>query len=214
MFDIYRITDYVKPQVLAGAVVCAALVGLYTRIPANGGSVNLSVTEALSKRFAAGDPAQTPAVKRASDWASKTLSDSLTESTSSGTRTFVVYEDGTEVELLINQGDPAGMALTITDRPKRQVRALQTDTQGRPIFFQITHYDEDLQDMTHREFAANPNYLPFSVQQPAPMGTEIPAASGQPAQTRNLPLMTETFVGALQVALDDLTHFQGVAQKR
>lgn len=214
MFDIYRITDYVKPPVLAGAVVCAALVGLYTRIPAGGGSVNLSVTEALSKRFAAADVTQTPAAKRASYWGGKQISDSVTESTPSGTRTFAVYEDGTEVQLLINQGDPAGMALTITDRPKRQVRVLQTDTQGRPVFYQVTHYDEDLQDMTRREFAANPGYMPFSVEQPAPMATETVAGFGQPAGTVNLPRMSEAFVGSLRVALDDLGHFQGIAQKR
>jgi hypothetical protein len=214
VFDIYRIADYVKPQVLAGAVVCAALVGLYTRIPAGGGGVNLSVTEALSKRFAAGDVSQTPAAQRATAWSAKRLSDSITESTSSGTRTFVVYEDGTEVQLLINQGDPAGMALTITDRPKKEVRVIQTDTQGHPVFFQITHYDDDLQEMTAREFAANPNYLPFSVEQPAPMGMERAAAYGQAAQSRTLPRMTDSFIGSLRIALDDLGHFQAIAQKR
>jgi hypothetical protein len=202
VFDIYRIADYVKPQVLAGAVVCAALVGLYTRIPAGGGGVNLSVTEALSKRFAAGDVSQTPAAQRATAWSAKRLSDSITESTSSGTRTFVVYEDGTEVQLLINQGDPAGMAV------------IQTDTQGHPVFFQITHYDDDLQEMTAREFAANPNYLPFSVEQPAPMGMERAAAYGQAAQSRTLPRMTDSFIGSLRIALDDLGHFQAIAQKR
>lgn len=213
MFDIYRITDYVKPPVLAAAIVMVAAVGLVSRMP-TGGGVNFSISDAISKRTGDVERMIAATEKRSAFWNAKKLSDSDSEIGTNTARTFAVYEDGTEVLLTANQGDPAGQVLTITDRPRKEVRVLQTDIAGRPVFFQVTHYDDALQDATRREYAGTADYQPFSLTQRPPMGTETFAGNGRSSDLRQLPVINDAFAAQIQTALDDLSYFSAKGAKR
>lgn len=214
MFDIYRVTDYVKPPVIVGAVILAAMVGVYSKIPASGGTgMNFSVSEAFNKRMAAADPGQTLAQKRAIFWQAKQVSDTSREDASSGKRLSVVYEDGTEVLLADAQTGDAGQVLTVTDRPHREIRQMQIDAQGHPQYYQITHYDEALLNVTVREYAANPGYEAFSLERRPPMAIETYPSPGGAAQTRNVPTLTDEFAAHLADEIEDVAYFKALAAK-